>query len=493
MHPDPSICRVGRDFYLACSSFEYFPGVPIFHSRDLVTWRLVGHALTRKSQLDLTGVRSSGGIYAPTLRHEGGAFHLVTTHVERGNFVVTAPEPRGPWSDPLWLDTEGFDPSLALLDGRVYYTRDGPGADPDHPFVYQGELSLPDGALRRLRVIWKGTGGVWPEGPHLYRRGRWYYLLTAEGGTSYGHSVVVARGARPYGPFTPSPHGPLLTHRDRPRHPIQATGHADLVELEDGSTWAVLLGIRPASGRHQHLGRETFLAPVTWGDDGWPRMEPLELTLEGPPLRRSRAPHAAERDDFAGRTLSRGWLFVRNPSRRDWSLTERPGCLRLWGTPATLHDVAFPAAVWRRQQHFEVAATTLVEFEPRHPGERAGRCVRASDDFHVALLIGRGRELALVRTLDGRTRTLGRTRLGRGPVTLSVEATAREFRFRGGTGRRVEELGRVSTRALSAETILARTGRHHFTGTTIGLYATGEGRRSTAPADFHWFEYDPRT
>ncbi len=268
MHPDPTICRVGSDFYLACSSFEYFPGVPILHSRDLIVWRPIGHALTRRSQLDLRGVRSSGGIYAPTLRHHDGTFYLVTTLAGRGNFLVTAKHPRGPWSDPWWLDSDGIDPSLAFLDDRVYYTRNGPGADPDHPFVYQAELVWSGGIpslARRPRVIWRGTGGIWPEAPHLYRRGHWFYLLTAEGGTSYGHSVVVARSGRPYGPFVPSPHGPLLTHRNRPRHPIQATGHADLVELDDGSTWAVLLGVRPTAGRNHHLGRETFLAPVSVG------------------------------------------------------------------------------------------------------------------------------------------------------------------------------------------------------------------------------------
>jgi alpha-N-arabinofuranosidase len=272
MHPDPTVCRVGRDFYLACSSFEYFPGVPLYTSRDLVHWTPIGHALTRRSQLDLRGVPSSGGIYAPTLRHHDGTFFLVATLVGRGNFVVTAPSPRGPWSNPVWLDEDGIDPSLAFLDGRVFYTRNGRGADREHPFVYQGELMLASRpAIARIpRVVWRGTGGVWPEAPHLYRRGEWYYLVTAEGGTSYGHSVVVARGTDPYGPFEPSPHGPLLTHRDRPRLPIQGTGHADLVDLDDGTTWAVLLAIRPHGGRHHHLGRETFLAPVRWGEDGWP-------------------------------------------------------------------------------------------------------------------------------------------------------------------------------------------------------------------------------
>jgi xylan 1,4-beta-xylosidase len=496
MHPDPSICRVGDDFYLASSSFEYFPGVPIYHSRDLVSWRLIGHALTRRSQLDLTGVRSSGGIYAPTLRHHQGVFYLVTTHVERGNFVVTARRPRGPWSDPEWLDTEGIDPSLAFLDDRVFYTRNGVGSDPDHPFVYQGELSWDAGApriVRALRVIWKGTGGIWPEAPHLYRRGGFYYLVTAEGGTSYGHAVVVARSRRPYGPFEPSPHGPLLTHRDRPRHPVQATGHADLVDTDDGSTWAVLLGIRPGPGRHHHLGRETFLAPVTWDEDGWPRMPKVELVMADPRLPRRPVRLAMPRDEFAARTLDRSWMFVRNPSARAWSLRERPGCLRLHGSAASLRDVASPALVCRRQQHLAVSATTCLEFEPRHVTEEAGLCIRANEDFHVALVVGLGgdgRELRLVQARAGRLRTLGRARVGRGPVTLRVEATPTEYAFRGGV-RRLEELGRLRTRDLSAETILKATGRHHFTGAVIGLFATGNGRASTEPADFHWFEYVP--
>ncbi len=493
MHPDPTVCRVGRDFYLACSSFEYFPGVPLYHSRDLVHWRLVGHALTRRSQLDLAGVRSSGEIFAPTLRHHDGTFYLVTTLVpDGGNFLVAAADPAGPWSDPVPLDEDGFDPSLAFLDGRVYYTRAGLGADAEHPFVYQAELRL-DGTPRLAapaRPIWHGTGGVWTEGPHLYRRGERYYLLAAEGGTSYGHSVVVARGPGPDGPFTPSPHGPLLTHRDRPRHPIQAVGHADLVDLDDGSTWAVLLGVRPTGG-HQHLGRETFLAPLEWGADGWPRLGPVELQLEGPPLRSRSQPAPARRVTF-GTRLPPGWMFVRNPIRGSWSLRERRGCLRLRGLPATLSDVASPALVCRRQQHLEVTARTRLTFDPRQPNELAGLCIRQNERFHVALLVAlgrRGRELRLVRTLDGLEATIARVALGRGPVTLEVEATRVAYTFRGGAGAPLHTLGRVRTRSLSAETILARTGRHHFTGATIGLYATGSGARAATPADFHWFEY----
>jgi xylan 1,4-beta-xylosidase len=494
LYPDPTVCRVGRDFYLACSSFEYFPGVPIFHSRDLVSWRQLGHVLTRPSQLDLTAAPSSGGIYAPTLRHHGGRFYLVTTLVGRGNFLVTADDPRGPWSDPQWLDEEGFDPSLAFLDGRLYYTRAGPGVDDDHPSVHQTELAVTgDGiALARApRAIWQGTGGVWTEGPHLYRRRGTYYLVAAEGGTSYDHSVVVARSERPDGPFEASPHGPVVTHRDRPDHPIQAVGHADLVELADGRTWAVVLGIRPADGRHHHLGRETFLAPVEWGDDGWPRMPLLELSMEAPSLQTGSQALPASRDDLSDGALSHEWVFVRNPPTGAWSLSERPGCLRLWGGHGSLGAVAPLALVCRRQQQFDVAVRTVLEFAPGSANEEAGLCVRANEAFHAALLVGlgnRGRELTLLHTEASRTRTLGSAPLDEGPVTLALDASAAEYRFLGGTGESLHELGRVPTQAFSAETILGATGRHHFTGAMIGLLATGNGLRSTVPADFHWFQ-----
>ncbi len=487
MYPDPSACRVGRDVYLVTSSFEYFPGIPIFTSRNLVDWRQIGHVLTRRSQLDLAGVRSSGGVYAPTLRHHNGTFYLVSTLVGRGNFLVTAARPAGPWSDPIWLDAEGIDPSLAFIGGRVYYTRNGPGSDADHPFVYQGELAVSPGDAslrRRPRVIWKGTGGIWPEAPHLYRRDGSYYLVTAEGGTSYGHSVVVARSRRPYGPFERSPHGPLLSHRDRPRHPVQATGHADLVEFEDGATWSVFLGIRPAAGRHHHLGRETFVAPLTWGEDGWPRLG------DAPRPSPAHEP-AVVRDDFDASRLGAEWVSVRNPERGSRSLGERPGWLRLWGSAATLRDAAPVTFVGRRQQHFDVVVSTVLEFEPGRDGESAGLAVRANEEFHVTLLVGqgaRGRVLCLERVDRGHARMLGIQPLGRGPVTLCIEATRAAYTFLGGTGRRMSLLGTVSTRALSAETIHAATGRHHFTGAVIGLYASGSGRQATAPADFDSFE-----
>jgi xylan 1,4-beta-xylosidase len=510
MNPDPSICRVGDDYYVVTSSFEYFPGVPIYHSRDLVHWRQLGHVLTRPAQLDLRGVASSGGIYAPTLRHHAGRFYMITTLVgapdRGGNFFVTATDPRGPWSDPIWLDSEGFDPSLLFADGEVYYLRDGAGADEAHPRVYQARIDPTTGALREpMRPIWEGTGGIWPEGAHVYEIDGRYYLFAAEGGTAEGHCEVVARGASPFGPFEPYAGNPIVTHRDRPEHPIQATGHADLVELPDGSFWAVLLGTRPCDGR-QHLGRETFLAPVRFGADGWPMIgetggetggesgnddRRVALRVPAPHLPPHPFPPEPARDDFDA--LAPAWSFVRNPDPADVSLTARPGHLRLLGSPITLDDVASPAMVVRRQQHVRVRCRAALAFAPRAPNEEAGLTVRGNERFRYDLAVrlgAAGREAVLTRRIAGVSTAIARAPLPDGPLALELVADEQSYAFSVTAGEARTVLGTLPTRALSAEEIRAH-GPHHFTGAVIGLYATGNGARATAPADFDWFEYAP--
>jgi xylan 1,4-beta-xylosidase len=507
MNPDPSICRVGADFYLVTSSFEYFPGVPIFHSRDLVNWTQIGYVLTNERQLDLTGVYSSGGIYAPTLRHHAGRFYMITTlvgaprHGGNANFFVTADDPRGPWSDPVWLDKDGFDPSLLFADdGAVYYLRDGKGPTTDHPRVHQARIDPATGARREpMRPIWDGTGGIWPEGAHLYEIRGQYYLFAAEGGTEYGHAEVVGRSASPFGPFEPSPKNPILTHRDRPEHPIQATGHADLVELDDGTTWAVFLGIRPQGGRFHHLGRETFLAPVRWSADGWPTIGDgghVEPRLPAPAL----APHAPApeptRDDFDHPALSLAWSYVRNPHAGDVSLAARPGFLRLMGSAVTLNDVASPAMIVRRQRHFRMRCRATLAFAPREENEEAGLTVRANEFFHYDLSVrktaaGAGREAVLTSRAAGASTVVARAPLPDGPVTLdlSSDETSYSFAITAG-GAPPQTLATLPAQALAAESI-GKHGKNHFTGAVIGIYATGNGKPSTVPADFNWFDYTP--
>lgn len=494
-HADPSICRVGGDYYLATSSFEYFPGVPIHHSRDLVHWRLIGHALARESQLPLAGRKSSKGIFAPTLRCHGGVFHLVTTNVEGGgNFHVHARDPAGPWSEPVWLrESEwGMDPSLFFDDdGKVYYTRHGGGRNGG---IDQAEIDLASGRLLQPpRRIWSGSGGIWPEGPHLYKVGGTYYLLISEGGTSYGHMLTVARSTSPWGPFEPHPHNPILSHRDRPALPLQAVGHADLVQTEAGDWWMVMLGIRPHE-RHHHIGRETLLAPVTWAD-GWPLVNHGQPIAERMPAAGlpppAPWPRPAIRDDFDAPQLALSWARLRGPARGLWSLDERPGVLRLKGTADTLEDLATPAFVGRRQEHLRFRAATELAFEPAAPGHAAGLVLR-QDEAHHALLRVTGttaqRRVELVSRVGGVSRLVAARPLEAGAVQLQVDGSREryEFAFRAGAGGPLQTLGWLPTRQLSSET----TGG--FTGVFIGLYASGAERGSAMPpADFAWFDYEP--
>ena len=491
-YPDPSVCRVGQDYYLVTSSFEYFPGVPIFHSQDLVHWRQLGHVLTRDSQLELQGADSSQGIFAPTIRHHDGTFYVVTTNVSKGgSFYVTATDPAGPWSEPVWLPEPVFtmDPSLTFTDdGHVYYTRH---SGLERGGAYQAELDPKTGALRaEPQLLWRGTGHVWPEGPHLYAIDGRYYLMLAEGGTSTGHSITIARSASPFGPFEPYANNPILTHSTRPEQPIQATGHGDLVQTAEGNWWLVLLGIRRWDGAHHHLGRETYLAPVTWSADGWPVVNagaPLSLEMPSAGLPPPRPwPAAATRDDFDAATLGLDWNFVRNPRPGSWSLSARPGHLRLSGSTASLDAVGSPAFVGRRQRHFRASVRAALQFSPTRPEQRAGLTVRANENNHYDLIVtgaARERRAQLWARVAATSTLVAEASVEPGPVELSIEAFPDRYELFVGPGQRA--LGSVPTAPLASE---AAGG---FTGVYFGMFATSSGEPPMPPADFDWFEYVP--
>lgn len=498
-HPDPSVCRACDDYYLVTSTFEYFPGVPIFHSRDLVNWTELGHVLTRESQLPLERAESSKGIFAPTLRYHAGTFYMVTTNMSTGrSFYVTAQNPAGPWSEPVFVGEDEFsmDPSLFFDDdGKVYYTRHGGGR---HGAVFQAELDLETGRLREpAREIWAGTGGIWPEGPHLYKIHGKYYLMIAEGGTSYDHAVTVARSDSPWGPFQACPSNPILTHAADRSLVVQATGHADLVESQDGAWWLVFLGIRPWDGAHHHLGRETFLAPVHWDDAGWPVVNddrPVELVSSVRALpgggRRTRAvPDAASplRDDFDAVTLAKAWNFLRDPQPGNFSLVARPGWLRLESGVATLDDIGQVAFVGRRQLHYACRARSFLEFSPVASGQRAGLVVRADERNHYDLVLAhteRGRRVLLESCVQGERRTLAELPWTPSRAELCIEARPSEYEFSAGDGQgALQVLGRLPSVPLASEV----TGG--FTGAYLGMFVSGGVE--TPPADFDYFEYTP--
>jgi alpha-N-arabinofuranosidase len=341
-----------------------------------------------------------------------------------------------------------------------------------------------------LKEVWRGTGGVWPEGPHLYKINGKYFILTAEGGTSYGHMVTIARSDSPWGPFVPDPKNPILTHRDRPDNPIQALGHADLVETPDG-WWMVCLGIRPQGGKFHHLGRETYLAPVTWSEDGWPVINgngTLETNMTAPRLPSHPWKKEPARDEFNQPDLGLHWNFLRNPYAGDFSLTERPGWLRLNGSAVTLNDQDSPAFVGRRQTDLACHASTRLSFNPQHENEEAGLVLRGNEKNHyeigITLKDGK-RQVFFRKTLGGKIiEPVQYEEIGAGDVVLSVDAAplAYEFSCQPAKGS-AKKLGTALTRDFSSEKIGG------FTGVFMGLYATGNGQKSTRPADFDWFEY----
>lgn len=484
-YSDPSVIRVGEDYYLVTSTFEYFPGVPVFHSRDLVNWRQVGHAIHRPQQLP-----QGLNIFAATIRHQDGRFYVITTNVGRGgNFFVTATDPAGPWSDPVFIDAEGIDPDLFFDDdGRAYV------------ITSTFELFEIDPATgKRLgegRVVWATTGGRYPEGPHIYRKDGWYYLLASEGGTEEAHSVSIARSHSIWGPYYSNPANPILAHASAAGqgNAIQGVGHADMVRAHDGSWWLMFHGYRQAADAgvytpHHVLGRETCLAPVSWPKNGWPQVNgtgaiTADMTAATLPLQPFPPPPA--RVDF-DHPLGPEWNWVQYPEPERYSLDARPGYLRLAGAATALGaNDAPPAFVGRRLQHPYFGATTELDFDPAREGEEAGLAL-LNNGAHFDLVVRRQgeRRVVLARLQFGSVvHESDPIALAPGPVRLRIDGLRSIFRFSFAQGGgEFQALQEVSARYLSSETVGG------FTGVYVGPYATGNGQPSTTPADYDWFEY----
>jgi len=421
--PDPSIVRVGDDFYLVNSTFAWFPGIPVYHSRDLVHWRLVGNAIDRPGMLDFKGLGIARGVFAPAISWHAGRFYILNTCVDcGGNFLVTAERPEGPWSNPTWLGFEGIDPSLFFDDdGTAWVVNNGEPADPPR---YSGHRAIWiqqfDVATQRLigprKVLVDGgvhpeDKPIWAEGPHLYKVAGWYYLMAAEGGTAEQHSETIYRSRRPDGPYEPGPVNPILTQRDlAPDRPdrVEATGHADLIQLDDGTWWGVFLATRPFAGQSTLLGRETWLLPVSW-QDGWPLFletgKPVPFTVPLPNLPPfARADWSRWIDSFDSEALSPEWLQMRSPTGEEWwTLDREHGGLQLVARPDAAGGLGEPSFFGRRLRHPAATVTTRVSFAPERDGDFAGLLALIDDNHFLAFGIeqdGGARTLRL-RKRDG--------------------------------------------------------------------------------------------
>lgn len=407
-----------------------------------------------------------------------------------------AEHPEGPWSEPTFLEGwGGVDPSLFFdEDGKVYLTGTANFfGEREKPGIYQAELDIKSGSLlSERRLIWEGTGGSHPEGPHLYGISGWYYLMVAEGGTEYGHMETIARSRHPYGPFESNPANPILSNRSTPK-PIQATGHADLVQAADGSWWCVFLGIRPIGNAKRHiLGRETNLAPVSWDEEGWPIVGNnghAELEHDAGVLPLGDSIKWEIRDHFDAAELGSVWNFYRNPVPEAWSLTERTGSLTLKGQACSLSDKGAPAFVGRRQQHKNCEINILLEFVPSADDEEAGLTVFTNEKYHYEV----------AKTMrDGSSKLIFRRRLGslvqivteieynEPSVTLGIQANEVMYTFTYAIpGEAPVILGKGEVAFLTKEVAGG------FAGAFFAMYTTGNGKAAIAPAYFDYFDYKP--
>jgi alpha-N-arabinofuranosidase len=505
-YPDPSICRVGEDYYLVTSTFEYFPGLPIFHSRDLVHWHQIGHAFHRASQLDLDEIRPSGGLYAPTIRHHNGTFYVINTLVDgntrSGNFIVTATQPQGPWSEPHWLNgADGIDPSLFFDDdGTCWYvgTRlNEKGYYTGHTEIYLQELDLEQMQLVGEEIVlWDGAvkGAVWAEAPHIYKRNTYYYLLIAEGGTAHHHAVTMARSKNITGPYEGNRGNPILTHRHLGLdYPIVGTGHADLIETQNGEWWLVLLAMRPYGGYYYNLGRETFLIPARW-EENWLIASPgtgrVEFEYLVPDLPEQVWETASPRDDFDSSTLALQWNFLRTPREDFYSLTVHPGFLRLYLRPQQLTEWSNPSFIGRRQEHIHFKAETAMDFTPRATDECAGLVLLQNSDFHFRFLVTFEERpvIRLLRRAQGKDECLDSQPISDGHCVLRVLAHEQSYNFYFSTN------GSWHTLAENVDgRILSTPVAGGFVGAFIGPYASSNGQPNENYAEFDWFDYEDLT
>jgi xylan 1,4-beta-xylosidase len=515
-HPDPSICRVGDDYYIANSSFEWFPGVPVHHSKDLMNWRLIGHALTRRSQLNLRGVPDSAGVWAPSLSYADGQFWLIYTNLRNTGtgrpfkdleiFLTTAPDIRGPWSEPIELNSVGFDPSLFHDDdGRkwlvnmIWDFRKGRSR-------FAG-IVIQEYDHKQRKLVGPMTNilakPVLTEGPNLYKRNGYYYLMLAEGGTGWNHGISMARSKSILGPYELDPQPSVITSRDDYVLPLQKAGHGELVETPAGETYLVHLASRPITPeRRCMLGRETCLQKVEWSADGWLRLangtHHAQMTWPAP---KGFSPHPwpamPERDHFDSHRFGAEWSSLRNPADESWlNLVERPGWLRLRGRDSQ-HSLFDQSLVARRVRHFQFAAETCLEFSPTHFMQSAGLICYYDTRTHFYLRVthdeARGRILGIALTDDGNYDELAAGEIlinDWQQVHLRAEVDFQRLQFSTSPdGNNWRNVGPVLDASKLSDDYGAGL---HFTGAMVGVCVQDVSGERTV-ADFDYFDYHPLT
>lgn len=462
-YPDPSVCFANGRYYLAASSFQYFPGAPLFESEDLVNWTQIGYALTKPEQIMLDKVSSSTGMFAPTLRYHNGRFYLVTNNdFTHENFYVWTDDIYGEWSDPISVDQGGIDPSLLFDNGKVYFISNGMD-DSGLSGVIQCEIDISTGRkLTESRCIWQGSGGRFLESPHMYKINGSYYLMAAEGGTEYGHMVTYARSDDPWGTFESYMHNPVLTNRNKAPYMIQGIGHGDLIQDKNGNWHILCLGFRqmhPWMNFH-HLGREVFLVPVQFDKDGWFTAGNDGTCDEYYDIDGDFEQNEKKTYTFENTLWSVDWQHLRKPVPKNYIYGN--DSITLKGTDITLDSTDSPTFICMHQRdfHFNLKARVLTD-----EGE-AGISLYHCETEHYDIAVrktDKGFEAVLRLNIGGVKHEQTKAYLGGGAVNISISADNYSYAFMVNGFM----LGSADTKYLSTEVCGG------FTGTVIGFYAVG--------------------
>lgn len=517
-YPDPSICKVKDDYYLVTSTFTYYPGLPVFHSKDLVTWKLIGHVINKPENFPVEGSGVSRGLFAPAIRYHDGLFYVTCTLIDKGgNFISTATNPAGPWSDPVWIpEINGIDPSPFFdNDGKAYIVYNS--IPPDNNPLYSGHrtIRMYEFDLQKSKVtgeeILLVNGGVdiskkpvWIEAPHIFKKNGFYYLICAEGGTAYQHSEVVFRSESVKGPYVPYDKNPILTQRhldpSRP-NPITTTGHADFVETENGEWWAVFLGCRPYADKdYYNIGRETFLAPLKW-IDGWPVINPdheeVQYSYHNPLSLQSEKLNPLSgnftfRDDFDSKELSPEWMFLRAPKEIWFNVNDKEGALAIKVRPETCIEKVNPSFIGHRQQHIESSASVSLEFDAKSENEKAGLLIFQSEHnfYFLCQSVKEGKRTVELYQSPAKDSTM----ILVASATLKVKSSAVQLRINSSKDAYSFQYAVTKEKWIMLKDgmdpkFLSTKVAGGFVGSIYAMYATSQGKPSSSKAYFNWFMY----
>ena len=512
-YPDPSVKKVGDDYYLVNSTFSYFPGIPVFHSKDLKNWKQIGNVIERPSQMNFLGDGVSRGLFAPSINFHNGTYYVTCTLIDRkGNFVVTAKNPSGPWSNPVWLpEVRGIDPSLFFDTDKAYivYNSDAPDNKP----LYSGHRTIRVYEFDPITLKVLGeekhlvNGGVdiskkpvWIEGPHIFKRGDWYYLCAAEGGTSVNHSQVILRSKQATGPYLAYEKNPILTQRDldpKRKNPVTSAGHAELVEGPDGNTYAVFLAVRPYEDDFYNIGRETFIAPVRW-DNEWPIINPDFKEIQ-PVYKASfkevkglntipQSGNFQYRIKFEDR-IDPALLFLRTLDQSWFKLSKADG-ITMNLSPETCMGTGNPAFIGKRQQHLTCKASTELNFTARAKNEKAGLLIYQSEFnfYYLCKSIEGGRQVLQIfkgNKQNNNMSLIKQVYVGKSKIYLQIEADKSVCNFYYSNNAKDWKLlaGGLDGKYLSTKVAGG------FVGSLFALYATSSGLTSDNKASFKWLDY----